>query len=264
MAFRFQSVSRLFKDLGRYDAIVEFTEVSIRDFLFEANKNGNFDSYLTSKSTQHNVYVNTVDKSVFRSRISQGYILSVYQAMELCIRNFKHDYNDLYFKDKKFDDTTDSLLIKLIKIIGDKNHCINVIGEYRIYIYDYYRMVRNKYSHDIIEESKIEKAYRELLIYYDEIKLHYPSLSAPNPYTDIEFDDFIFFSRVVKEIITSLNDFAAPTDNQLSEYYIHKKLYSELNQKLDRKANAYIGHMRANFGIDKARAENIVSLVMSH
>jgi hypothetical protein len=62
MAFRLNSVSELYKNLGRFDAIVEFTEISIRDFIHQANQTGDFDNFLETKSNQHNIRVNTIDQ----------------------------------------------------------------------------------------------------------------------------------------------------------------------------------------------------------
>jgi len=264
MAFRFKSVAMLYKDLGRYDAIVEFTEVSIRDFIFQANKHGDFNDYLTIKSTVHKIFVNSVDRSIFRARISQGYILSVHQVFELFLRNFKDDYNELYLKSENFDYSNDSLLIKLIKIISDRSNGISAVSEFKICIYDYYRKVRNKYSHEIMSDDKIEKAFDNLKSYDRQIKSEYPLLTAPNPYVNLEFDDFILFSRGIKDIVESLNNLAAPTDEQLANFYLNKMLFSELNQNLARKKNACIGHLRNNFGIEKERAEQIISLLTSH
>lgn len=76
MAFRLNCVSELYKNLGRVDAVVEFTEVSMREFIYQADQSGDFNNYLQAKSTQHNIRVNTINKNVYRARISHSYILS--------------------------------------------------------------------------------------------------------------------------------------------------------------------------------------------
>ena len=50
LPFRLNCVAELYKDLGKYDAIVEFTETSIRVFIEQSQKHGNFESYLQLKS----------------------------------------------------------------------------------------------------------------------------------------------------------------------------------------------------------------------
>lgn len=81
MAFRLNCVSELYKNLGKFDAIVEFTELAVEDFISQTSPK-EFDLFIEQKSKQHNIKVNTVDQNIFCSRISKNYILSVYQNAE--------------------------------------------------------------------------------------------------------------------------------------------------------------------------------------
>lgn len=261
MAFRLNCVSELYKNLGRFDAIVEFTEISIRDFIEQANQTGNFDSYLQAKSAQHKIRVNTVDQSIYRSRISQSYILSIYQTAELFLHQFRDEHIDLYDKSWKLDDTTENILIKTIRKISAINPATLHIGAHRLSIFNYYRIVRNKYSHDRINETKVDAAFDALKQHNPQIKIDYPGLSSPNEFDKISFDDFILFSRTIKDIAYKLNDLIVPTNEQLRDYYSRKDLFKELNENRVRKSNALKGHMLSNFGIEDEQTNIILNLL---
>ena len=141
MAFRLECVSELYKNLGKYDAIVEFTELAIRDFIKESEIKKNFKEFIQEKSEELEIKVDSVDEDIFRSRISQSYILSVYQNAELFIHKFKDECNDLKNTNWKLDNTNDSILIKTIRKITSINKGKEQIGEYRIKVFDYYRII---------------------------------------------------------------------------------------------------------------------------
>lgn len=261
MAFRLNCVSELYKNLGRFDAIVEFTEISIRDFIHQANQTGDFDSFLQTKSNQHNIRVNTIDQSVYRARISHSYILSVYQTAELFIHQFRDEHIDLYNNTWTLDDTKDNLLIKTIRKISAVNPATASIGEHRLSIFNYYRVVRNKYSHDRISETRVDQEFQNINQFRTQIQTDYPGLAAPNDFDNISFDDFILFSRTIKDIAYRLNDLVIPTNEQLRGYYIRKGFFNELNENPLRKANALKGHMLSNFGIEDDQANIIINLL---
>jgi len=264
MAFRLKCVSELITNLGKYDAIVEFTEIAIRDFIDNAEKIGDFDCLLKEKSEKHNIKVDSVDRDIYRSRISQSYILSVYQTFELFLREFKDEYNDLINKNLRFDDSKDNLLLKLIRQITTTGKAKSVIGEYRLELFDYYRKIRNKYSHEYIDDKKLNKAFERINRFKNDISENYPKLDAPNEFNNINFDDFILFTRVVKDIAFCLNEIIQPVSYSiLAEYYRRKDFFKELNQNPTRKINAIKGHIRVYFGIVED-SEKIIDLYMSH
>lgn len=261
MAFRLNCISELYKNLGRYDAIVEFTEISIRDFIEQARISGDFDKYLQQKSIQHGIRVNSIDKTIYRARISQSYILSVNQTAELFLHQFRDEHIELYNAPWKIDDSTESLLTKTIRKITKINKANLHFGNHRLSVYNYYRLVRNKYSHSRISDSKLDLEYQSVKKFIDEIQHDYPGLNAPNSFDKISFDDFILFSRIVKDIADKLNDLVKPTNEQIKDYYLRKDLFKKLNENVIRKKNALKGHMLSNFGIEESQANEILNLL---
>jgi len=258
MAFRLNCRNKLYKDLGRYDAIVEFTEIAIRDFLKQKPKNIDFDIHLQNKSEEHGVKVDAIDQSIYRTRISQSYILSVYQSAELFIHSFRHEYNDLYETNWGLDDTKENILIKTLRKVSPINRAKEVIGEHKIEIFDYYRNIRNKYSHEIIRMKKVNKALNKISKFKELIKDDYSKLNAPNDFNKINFDDFILFSRVMKEIADSLCVLVKPDFKTLIDYYRRKKFFTKFNENKKRKQNALKSHILSNFGLSGNEVDKLI------
>lgn len=258
MAFRLQCVSELYKNLGRYDAIVEFTELAVVNFIEQAESSGDFNRFIQQQSDSVGIKVNSIDETIYRSRISQSYILSVYQNAELFLHKFKDECNDLKNTDWKPDNTSNNLLVRTMRKVIAVNEGKNKIGEFRLEIFDYYRVIRNKYSHDIIQDTKVENAYIKIKKYEDEIKENYPKFSAPNEFDKICFDDFLLFTTVLKDVANTLSDIIKPTDEELKNYYLRNDFYKELNQNPERKNNALIGHITSKFGIENEEAKKII------
>lgn len=249
MPFRLVCRNKFYNNLGQFDAICEFTEVAVRDFVSNNKHDHNFNIYLDEKASQHNIKVNSVKQSFYKNRIAQSYILSVYQAFELYLREFKVEQSNLYNKSWKLSDSSDSLLFKIIDEVSSIEVAKKTIGEFRIGIYEYYRVIRNKYSHEIIKDTKIKKAYNEILKFKTEILLNYPNLNAPNTFNTICFDDFILFSRVVKDIADGLCELITPDSKELFiEYYKRNKKFNKFNKKPIRKRNAIKNDLVSNFG----------------
>ncbi len=131
-------------------------------------------------------------------------------------------------------------------------------------LFDYYRKVRNKYSHEYIDDLKMEKAYKQITNLNTQISSCYPKLNAPNEFDKINFDDFILFTRLVKDIAYGLTDIIQPiSNNLLVDYYRRKDMFKHLGQNLPRKTNAIKGHLREYFGIVDD-SEEIICLYISH
>lgn len=259
MSFRLRCVANFKADMGRFDAIVEFTELSVRDFIKTSNEAISFDDFIIGKSEEHSIRVNSVDQHIFRSRISQSYILSVYQTAEACFHSFKDDLEDMRGTIVTLENSSSDYLTKLVRSIAPTNEKQTAIGRHRLALFDYYRTVRNKYSHDFIADAKIEDAFARLNIHHQAINKEYAGLDAPNDFDGIIFDDFILFSRVCKDIITEMNNLIKPEFSELVAYYEKKELFKKYDNKPSRKKNALKAHINDTFGLADDEATNLVN-----
>lgn len=251
--------------MGELDAIVEFTEVAVRDFVKKANHTDSFNTYLKSKSIEHGICVNSINNNIFQTRISHNYIVSTYQVIEDLFYQFKDEYNDFFDTKWSFDkNSDDNLLIQTIKQISTKSKALAILGEHRVKIFDYYRNVRNKFSHTRIKEDKINK---EFLLLKDSISLiqsGYPKLNAPNDYNNISFDDFILFTRIIKDIVFEIDALLDISEENILNYCLRKDILKKFQGNEKRKTNALKGYLKTEFGIADEIADNIVKSLMLH
>jgi len=265
MKFNFKSINRFKRNLGELDAIVEFTEIAVRDFVKKANYADSFNTYLERKSKEHSICVNSINNNIFQTRISHSYIVSTYQVAEDFFYQFKDEHNDFFDTKWSFDkDSEDNLLIQTIKQISTKNKALVILGEHRIQIFNYYRNVRNKFSHTRIKDDKINK---EFLLLKDNISLiqtDYPKLNAPNDYNNISFDDFILFTRILKDIISRINMLLDISEENILNYCLKNNILKKFQGNEQRKSNALKGYLKTNFGIADEIADNILESLMLH
>ncbi len=266
MAFRFFCVTELYRNLGKHDAFVEFAEIAIRDFIanFEENSTINdFDIFLQKKSNLHSIKVDTIDKTLYKSRIAQGYIFSVYQTFELFLRKLKTEHIELYRQNWNLNDSSDSLLIKILhKISNSTTNITDSIGKHRIEIYEYYRLVRNKYAHEHINLDKLSKKHNKVSLFKLDIENDYKFKNIPNQFGNINFDDFILFTRTVKDIADNICNSLNPDDEIFISYLKHVKMFKGLANNPKRRYNAIISFLNNKYGLTKERAKQIVDNIV--
>lgn len=261
MAFRLNCLIEFNKRLGEFDAIVEFTELSVRHFISSAEEKGDFKKYLTDQASKHHIIVNDVNQLIYRSRISQSYIISVYQSTELFLNNFIREHNELKEHNISKDFNKVDLLTGITRQLTKNYNSKSKIESFQFEVFDYYRLVRNKYSHPDLDHRDLDKKHNDLLKFADEIKGLNPKLNAPNKFDDMSFDDFLLFTSIVKNIAYDLVQLIKPTDDELKNYYLSKNKFTKLNDNLDRKNNALMGDMLSTFGIEGDQAKKIIDLL---
>lgn len=199
--FRFQAYVTLKRRLGEYDAIVEFTELAVRDLL-------NRDE-LAVASSKHGIRVDSNQifrDSLFVSRRTQFYILSVYQQAELFIDELLEDlpqgreWKESSNTARRDDEAQLTWLLRAMKTSGlnDFSDGFAVL----VSLFDYYRLVRNAFMHEGQETRALSEKYRKL----GEVASNIADmeLSFPKKYDQLDFNDFLSFTRVVKSIAIEL------------------------------------------------------------
>lgn len=267
MSFRLKCVAELTLELGRYDAIVEFTELAVRDFLKCANASGNISSFLRQKSIEHRVSINSVEQSILKTRIANSYIVSVYQYSELFLFKFRDEYRNLYGVSMELGDSTHNLLLKILsKLPSGERVSMETVGIHNCLLFDYYRLVRNKYVHAYkVDGQKVKRALEAAMECADAIKNEFPNLSAPNSHQSLSFGDFILFTRVVRNIARGLCVLVEPqADDAFLNLLGSIKQFGSIKQNQQRYRNAFIGFLTNEYGLENPRASSIVDSFLSH
>ncbi len=273
-SFRFKSYRNLKNNLGKFDAIVEYNELAVREFFACANGYENPNKYISLLSERHHIRVNAVDLSAMPRRIAQFYILSVYQQAEEFLENFRREYKEFVQKEWT-DEEKDSLLEKILKNIGTifvENR--SAIGDLRIEIFEYYRLVRNQFMHTEIKGERLNKCLEKLKKYSEQINADYKINQAPNNYNEMSFEDFILFSRVTKDIAFELCQIGRPSDEELVHRIqrldqekssgVNLSNFKKLKNNRTRLENALYNLLKEQYAlVDKSEAEPIVKRLIT-
>lgn len=214
--FRFPSYVNLRRRLGAYDAIVELNELAARSLMLRIRTDPK--KLLQEESALHQIRVdhndNLTDRA-FSAKRAQFYILSVYQQAELFFDDLINDLpqgvvwkttSGSFAKGKE-----EAQLDWIVRATNSENqNAFNneVDAEFfcDVEIFTYFRLLRNAYMHEgettrQLERQlvKVKRIYAEYLESPPEVARIKPFV-VPNSYDELNFSDFILFTRVVKSI----------------------------------------------------------------
>jgi hypothetical protein len=254
--FSFPSKRRLYRYLGETDALVELTELATRSFMSSAKQSGDVSEFVRAQSQQHGVRVNLAELDLVSRHLGRSYIVSVYQSAERFLHEFRKEHRALYAKDWTGDgDDVDPLTVALRNVDTSEAEAEKRIGSDLISRFQYYRIARNWVVHTKESDvSKPQARFAEIVPYSVEHQDKFGSLKAPNPPSEVGFDDFIFFSRLTKLIAEKLCRIAEPPlDHWVRKFPLGR--FKRLEKNPSRMRNAVTGRLRTEYGMDTATAQ---------
>jgi len=265
MAFRLKSVAELRKELGQYDAVVQLTEISVRNFIENARTHSSIRDYITEQSQKYNIRTNDVEMDILMNRLPLQYIASVQQYAEYFLYKFKEEYEELYNYKIELGDTNENFLDKLIsKLPYNKQALMSEVGEVHYGIISYYKKIRNKYSHYFqISDSSLQKEHQKLLLKKSEIKEIYELSDVPNDYENLTFNDFMLFTRALKYFANNLCNYIEPNEEIIIEHLKRKKFKLNLLNREKRYKNAIKSYLTHEFGIDNININYIYTALVA-
>lgn len=206
--FKFRCYRNLKKNLGEIDAIVECSELAIREFVYLSN-NSQGNDYIKQKSYQHCVKVDSVDCVRLVQRNSKLHILNVYGQFEWFLKCLKKEHPE--GGDWNIDNDKKSLFSKTLKCLSNKE--IIIISDLEQDLIEYYRGVRNSFIHIDGKgvknwEVKSEDLRKRVL---EDVQLK--KYKAPNKFDEIQFDDFLLFTNIVKAVSLKMSVLGKPSDD---------------------------------------------------
>lgn len=217
MSFRFKAYSDLKRKLGEIDAIVECLELASLNFIEYIIKDGNCKQDIQKNieilSTKHKIKVNYVEPKAFGDRVILLHIINVYEQLECYYKNIIKEHPLIQNKIGKTDDVT------LIDFILKKSSSYDYLKDSIEYnTLEYYRLIRNSFVHAVNNEKNLLKYKNNILELKD--KSEYSKLDAPNDYKELKFDDFILFTRCIKEFAKKINNLYKQNKSELKEIII--------------------------------------------
>ena len=214
--FSYGCYRKLKKTLGEFDAVVECNEIAIREFLEHAKKD-DAKKYIQQLSKKHKVRIDEIDFWKLSSRIRQYYIVSVYQQSEQYFDNFKEEWKR-YNKGIKWDDKRDGET-KLQYILRNTSL---VLPSDLIDIYNYYRLIRNYMSHTERDLLSIRNGLKKIKQNPNDFLNDLHLTKLPNSLENINYDDFILSTNIVKHIAYLLSTSSKPNNAIIAEILFEK------------------------------------------
>lgn len=239
--------------LGEIDAINEYTEVLLR---YSADAiNG--ESYFQSVAAKYGIRVNDVPFTIVADRVRRSYFIAVQTEVE----KFANAYLEkckMYGKSYTPKQDRESSLKAAYK--QNISMGVKITDAWLLYlICDYYRLVRNNTAHNL--DTELNDKYSELNERRADIKKMFPELSAPNDDANIQFDDFLLFSRALKMLATELlNKFIHDEDKLLE---LNRDKIKKYINNLERQKRVLTCELVERYDVNKEDAPVLVDSIIN-
>lgn len=242
--YRPESFRSLWRRLGENDAGLEWIEVAIRELLRQQHDGGAVAT--NNLASAHGVRVNDLDGKSLMSQWAKLQIGAVASYLEVFLDDFRVELP----REGRQRNSKEDLVTYMLDVYKVKK---SEVGELQFDLLNYYRRVRNRFIHDpTAEESKRlvreAESLRETIAGGDS---PYRKLSAPNAPEFLGFDDFVLFSRALKDFAKGLCSEVQVSDEEIKSRLLENRaLRSALRKqnKPERRANLLANYIRKHFG----------------
>ena len=199
------SSKRLYKRLGDYDTLAEYTMCTLLDFEKYCDKTIPFSDYVTTKAKEHQINLRGgVSLGNYKTALIKSFIVNSHAIFSDFITHFRDDIRNLFDRGFKLvDDDKASELTRLLKAL-DSLGIKPKFPSWLLPVMDYYRMVRNSVAHNERDKNACEKAFGK--IDRDALDTDYSIFKGkvPNAADAIMMDDFYFYSACIKHVANYL------------------------------------------------------------
>jgi hypothetical protein len=267
--FRFVAYRDFKRTLGKINAVVECAELATRKFVDEAEHAADPDKFVQQVSAEYTVRVDKLDIPLLKQQIAQFHVASVHQEFESFLKDLAREIRGELIqrpKDKSLLEAT------LVELFGGYDKSVRAIGRFGIEVADYYRQVRNGFAHTGAD-GVVKKDVNALRKLVEEQGDSFSRLDAPNLHAAINFDDFILFARVVKQLALKLCQAARPSDEEIVEMVLrldeagHRNVdlmkLASRNPMPVRRRRALVGLLRTLYSLQEDESTPIVELFLS-
>lgn len=226
-------------ELGASDAVNEYIEVLLRKCESESLEESSFQHY----SEKFGIRVNDVSSKEALSSIRRYYIVCVSQHFESFLKSFQNHLKEYAIVYRPKTDGEALLTCICSAILDLKN---TATDSYLLYLLcDYYRLIRNHSAH-IGNTTNLNGVFAELNTRRADLGRLFPRLNAPSSFDEINFDDFILYSRAAKRLGSILIDKAEYNIDRIIADIDLKSFMKYKNDPL-RLHNALINGVRSKY-----------------
>ncbi|SDN74002.1 hypothetical protein SAMN05518871_107101 [Psychrobacillus sp. OK028] len=150
--------------------------------------------------------------------MAKSYIVTVYQSAELFLQDYKDEHCKLSGENWTYNTDMGG---RLSQAIRNTDSSYKYENDLCYKLFEYYRYIRISITHPDVKKD-LDTLHKGLIESESEIKMKF-KITAPNKKDDLCFDDFILFTKVVKEIGKLLCELAEPTPVEIIQFVAKKK-----------------------------------------
>lgn len=199
------SSKRLYKRLGDYDTLAEYTMCAVLDFEKYSDTTLPFSEYVSNKAKEHGVNLRGgVTLGNYKSALCKSFIVNSHAILSDFIKHYRDDIRNLFTRD--FSIKGDDKLSELNRLLASlKDLSIEpTLPCWLLPTMEYYRNVRNSVAHNQKDKNACEKAYEKIDIASLNADYYVFRDKAPHPVETINMDDFYFYSACIKHVVNYL------------------------------------------------------------
>lgn len=217
--YRPPSFRTLWQLLGENDAGLEWIEVAIRQLLEQHTEGGA--TATNALAAAYAVRVHDLVEASLQGYWAKLQIGAVARYLEMFLDDFRKELP----RDFRKRESKEDLLSYTLDVYKIKK---TAAGELQFDLLTYYRKVRNRFTHESSAEdskklSREAAALREVIAQGDS---PYKRLEAPNAPEEVGFDDFILFTRALKDFAKGMCAAVEVSDEE-----IRSRLSADLDLK---------------------------------
>lgn len=210
------AIGELKQTIGLQDSYIQTNQIAFLYLKEQSESTEDKELFLAELFKKYSISRGTFDFEYFQSIQYRSYILQTYNLIEPFFKNLNSRfrfYNNFIgdWKVKKGDKNLDPFNQLLENLETGKAKKIISFPEY--HLIDYYRIIRNAFVHlqeTDDEHKKTTKYYKEKIVpHLQHFKENY-ELDAPNKPEQINFEDFMLYTRAIKYFSNILNDVCFP------------------------------------------------------
>jgi len=199
------SCKRLYKRLGDYDTLAEYTICAMLDFEKYCDTTIPFSDYVSNKAMEHGVNLRGgVTFGNYKGVLIKSFLVNSHAILSDFIKHYRDDIRNLFTRDFtiKGDDKIselDRLLASLKELKIEPS-----FPRWLLPAMDYYRNVRNSVAHNQRDKNSCEKAFEKIDISALNADYGIFKDKAPHHVDAINMDDFYFYSACIKHVANFL------------------------------------------------------------
>lgn len=223
LPFVFKSHQLLWGELGRLDEAAGFMFVSCNSFLFETFMTEDFQAHINGRLALFSMKTSFGIFDEMMQVVARFALAGVYQHADAFLSDLQDECESMGVKwpekgnTAPFDYVLRNVGRRPDTIQSRFSDNVNAVQEHRIKLFQYYKEIRDIFIHASRNKKRKDVAFNDIKDLQAVVAIGF-NLSAPNHYDNLNFDDYLLFTRIVKYVSASLLKLAAPTaDVQFSK-----------------------------------------------